>query len=334
MLSATHRRYPPINIMGYPDGMTDVLARRASGDEIALADETPTVESWGVIVSRWIDSHTSPRTQDGYRTEALMFTAWCAERELDPRAARRHHIEAYRNERTAAGDSPRTVARRLSALSSLYTYGGGSGLTSNPVVGVKRPKVDRSSSPSQSLERTEVPQLLAIAENDGPRSAALIALLVICGLRISEALAADVADLGHDKGHRTLTIHAKGGAEVKIPLPPVVAHAVDVAVGERVSGPVLATSTGKAMDRRHAHRTVQRLCRLAGVADWEKIGPHDLRHTAVTAVLDATGSIDAGQRFARHASPVTTQVYDHRRRRLDDHPSYQLAGWFLGADSE
>jgi len=82
------------------------------------------------------------------------------------------------------------------------------------------------------------------------------------------------------------------------------------------------------MDRRHAHRTVQRLAKAAGVADAEHIGPHDLRHTAVTGVLDATGSIDAGQRFARHASPMTTQLYDHRRRTLDDHPSYLLGAHF------
>jgi len=40
---------------------------------------------------------------------------------------------------------------------------------------------------------------------------------------------------------------------------------------------------------------------------------------------------DKAQRFARHASPVTTQVYDHRNKTLDDHPSYALAAWFAEA---
>ena len=48
----------------------------------------------------------------------------------------------------------------------------------------------------------------------------------------------------------------------------------------------------------------------------------------MTGVLERTGSIDAGQRFARHASPVTTHGYDHRRRNLDDHPGYSLAAHF------
>lgn len=308
--------------------MDQALAQRVLTGTVLPAAQAPAVEPWPVVVDRWIAAQTSERTREGYLREAAVFTDWCAQHGFDPRAARRHDIEAYRNERTEAGDSPRTIARRLSAVSSLYTYGGGCGLGANPATGVKRPKIDRNSSPSQSLERGEVPRLLAAAEADSPRSAALVALLVLAGLRVSEALSAEVSDLGYDKGHRTLTIRAKGGAEVKIPLAAPVARAVDAAVAGRSSGPILSTSTGRPMDRRHAHRTVQRLAKAAGVADAEHIGPHDLRHTSVTGVLDMTGSIDAGQRHARHASPVTTQTYDHRRRSLDDHPGYQLAGWF------
>ena len=319
-------RYPTITVMGYDALMTvPALAPRAlSGVIMPAAALTEVPEPWGTIVDRWIAAQTSPTTRNGYAREARVFTAWCDERGLDPRAARRHDIEAYRNERTGAGESARTVARRLSALSSLYTYSGGA----NPLAGVKRPKVDRNSSPSQSLERQEVPALLVAAEADSPRSAALVSLLLLSGLRVSEALNAKIEDLGYDKGHRTLTIHAKGGAETKIPLPPAIARSIEKAVEGRTAGFVLATASGKAMDRRHAHRTVQRLAKAAGVNDAVHIGPHDLRHTAVTAVLDATGSIDAGQRFARHASPVTTQLYDHRRRNLDDHPSYLLGAHF------
>lgn len=84
--------------------------------------------------------------------------------------------------------------------------------------------------------------------------------------------------------------------------------------------------------RMRGHRTIQHLARDTNVADWQHIGPHDIRHTAITGVLDATGgNIDKAQRFARHASPVTTQVYDHRNKKLDDHPSYALAAWFSEA---
>lgn len=183
------------------------------------------------------------------------------------------------------------------------------------------------------LARGEVPLLLAAAEADGPRSDVPVRLFVEDGLRASEAVGADVEDLGWDKGHRVLTIIGKGGVEVKVLLlPPPTARAVDRAVAERSTGPILATSTGTRMDRRHAHRTIRRLARDAGVADREPIGPHDIRHTAITGVLDATnGNIDKAQRFARHASPVTTQVYDHRNKTLGDHPGYAFAAWFAEA---
>jgi len=302
-----------------------------SGTVVPAAALAPASETWAVIVQRWIDSQLSESTKAGYRREATVFEDWCAGVGLEPKAARRHDIEAFRNARTAAGDSARTVARRLAALSSLFTYGGNLGLPANPVTGVKRPKYDRTSSPSQSLARSEVPRLLAAAEADGPRSDALVRLFVEAGLRVSEAIGADIENLGWDKGHRVLTVVGKGGAEVKVPLPPSTARAVDRAVDDRSTGPILATSTGNRWDRRHAHRTIRRLARDAGVNDWQHIGPHDVRHTAITGVLDATGNIDKAQRFARHASPVTTQVYDHRNKTLDDHPSYALAAWFSEA---
>src|SRR5579871_4400843 len=219
--------------------------RVLSGAVLPSTSVQPT-DAWSVIADRWLAAQTSPRTREGYAREARLYTAWCDARGLDPRAARRHDVEAYRNERKASGDSPRTLARRLAAISSLYTYGGGYGIGANPVTGVKRPKIDRASSPSQSLADGEVPRLLEAARMDGPRSGALVSLMVLSGLRVSEALAARIEDLGYDRGHRTLTIRAKGGAETKIPLPPVVAHAVELAVDGRESGTILATSTGKA----------------------------------------------------------------------------------------
>jgi len=320
---------PAARTAGLPESGTAGVP--LSGTVLPAAALAATGESWPVIVERWIASQLADATKAGYRREADLFADWCQDCGLDPRGVRRHDVEAYRNARTAAGDSARTVSRRLSAISSLFTYGGSLGLPANPVTGVKRPKYDRTSSPSQSLARGEVPRLLAAAEADGPRSDALARLFVEAGLRVSEAVGADVEDLGWDKGHRVLTITGKGGAEVKVPLPPSTARAVDRAAGERSTGPILATSTGGRMDRRHAHRTIRRLARDAGVNDWEHIGPHDIRHTAITGVLDATGNIDKAQRFARHASPVTTQVYDHRNKKLDDHPSYALAAWFSEA---
>jgi hypothetical protein len=52
-------------------------------------------DPWPVIVDRWLASHTSPRTREGYTREARTYTAWCEQRGLDPHAARRHRDIAW-----------------------------------------------------------------------------------------------------------------------------------------------------------------------------------------------------------------------------------------------
>ena len=61
------------------------------------------------------------------------------------------------------------------------------------------------------LSVDELRRLLIVAEADSPRSAALIGLLTLNGLRISEVLGADVRDYGRDRGHRVLRVTRKGG---------------------------------------------------------------------------------------------------------------------------
>ena len=120
---------------------------------------------------------------------------------------------------------------------------------------------------------------------------ALIALLAMNGLRISEALGADIDDLDTDRGHRTLRILRKGGKHVTIPLAPRTGRALDLYIGERMSGPIYLGANGLRMDRYAADRTVKRLARRAGIT--KRISPHSLRHSFITAVF-SSGQAVAG----------------------------------------
>ena len=71
-----------------------------------------------------------------------------------------------------------------------------------------------------------------------PAGHALISLLALNGLRVSEATGADIEHLGLERGHRTLVITRKGGKVVTVPLAPRTARAIDLAIGERTEGPV------------------------------------------------------------------------------------------------
>jgi integrase len=90
-------------------------------------------------------------------------------------------------------------------------------------------------------------------------------MLGLLGLRIFEATAADITDLGEEHGHRVLRVCGKGTKVVLIPLPPAVGRAIDQAIGTRTSGPILLNSRSARMDRHAATRRLQRLAEAAGV---------------------------------------------------------------------
>jgi integrase len=99
-----------------------------------------------------------------------------------------------------------------------------------------------------------------------PAEHALISLLALNGLRVSEADGADIEQRGLERGHRALTITRKGGKVVTIPLAPRTARAIDLAVGERTDGPVFLTADGRRLDRHGAGRIVRKAARRAGIA--------------------------------------------------------------------
>jgi len=224
--------------------------------------------------------------------------------------------------------SPATVARRLSALSRFcaYAYAIAEEVVGrNPVANVKRPKV-ASDTVSAGLDRDELAALIRTAEADSPRSLALVLLLGLNGLRISEALGADVTDLGVERGHRVLRIERKGGKRATVPLAPRTAEAIGGYTDDRTTGPLFVTRTGERWHRSEAWRTLRRLAKTAVPTKADSLHPHDLRHAFVTLSLDAGASLRDVQDAAGHADPRTTRRYDRARHNLDRHPTYALAG--------
>jgi site-specific recombinase XerC len=100
---------------------------------------------------------------------------------------------------------------------------------------------------------------------------ALISLLALNGLRVSESTGANIEAMGLERGHRTLTVLRKGGKVVTIPLAPRTARAVDLAVSERTGGAIFVGPDGRRLDRHGAAR-VRRVAKRAGLD--KRIGPH------------------------------------------------------------
>ena len=197
-----------------------------------------------------------------------------------------------------------TIGRRLSTLSSFYKYCQTEEiLDRNPAANVRRPKVNDESR-TLGLDRNELGALLVQAGLGDLRDGALITLLALNGLRISEALNADIDDFSTERGHRTLAIVRKGGKHVTIPIAPRTGRALDLYIAERTIGPIFLGVEGGRMDRHCADRIVKRLVKRAGID--KRISPHSLRHSFITAALDAGVPLRDVQEAASHADPRTT----------------------------
>jgi integrase/recombinase XerD len=245
------------------------------------------------------------RTRAAYRADLRDFRAWCVRIRIGLLDVRRSHIEAYTRQLEQAGHSRASLARRLATLTGFYRYAVQEGtLPHFPVAHVRRPSMARDSQ-TLGLDREEAVRFLAAAQAASTRDHALACLLTLNGLRVSEACAAEVVDLGVERAHRVLAVIGKGGQRTLVPLAPRTVRAIDAALGGRTDGPLLVSNTGGRLDRHDAARIVARLARRAGLT--KHITPHSMRHTMVTLALDAGVSLRDVQDAARHADPRTTR---------------------------
>ena len=271
----------------------------------------------------------SGNTRLAYQQDLRQYVGWCHQQGIGLFDVRRTHIELFARwleHHNAAGT---TIARRLSTVAGLYRYCVEEELlTHNPATNVRRPRL-RHEATILGLDRNELGAFLVQAGLSGARDHALACLLALNGLRVSEALGTNIADVGLERGHHTLRVRRKGGKTVIVPMAPRTARTVYLAIGERTEGPIFTTGDGQRMNRHQATRMVQRLTKHAGID--KKISPHSLRHSFITAALDAGVPLRDVQEAASHADPRTTMRYDRARRSLDRHATYIVATFVAGA---
>lgn len=290
------------------------LARPTTADELAGA--------WLLGYSR--------ATRQAYAADLREWAGWLDAHDVAPFDAHRAHVEAFVRGLEDRGRAKTTITRKLAALAGFYAYALDEELIGrSPVARVRRPQV-ADDSQRLGLDRGELRDLIAAAAGSGPRDLALVLLLGLNGLRVSEVVGAKVRDLGTARGHRTLAIVRKRQKLATVPLAPRTAEAVDAYLAgraeeelQRPDAPLLATRTGMAVDRHAAGKTIRRLAVAAGIG--KTISPHSLRHSFVTLALDAGVALRDVQDSAGHSDPKTTRRYDRGRHSLDRNATFAVA---------
>jgi integrase/recombinase XerD len=148
-------------------------------------------------------------TRQAYELDLRQYAAWCEQHRLRLFAVRRADIECFARDLEARGRARATITRRLCTTAGFYKYAVEEELLDHsPAAHVRRPRLDYESH-ATGLDRNELGALLVAAGLGPPAEHALISLLALNGLRVSEAAGADIQALGVERGHRTLVVTRK-----------------------------------------------------------------------------------------------------------------------------
>lgn len=312
---------------------------RSAFDLVLPPDDAARADS---LTQIWLRSFKSKNTRANYARDFAEWLAWCRECNVSPADARIAHTDMWIDRQREDGAAESSIARRVSAVSSWYQYAIANFAADdaplighNPAKTKAKPTVDPDYSPTIGLTHTESSRLIDAADADSIHTAALIRTLLIGGLRVGTVIDAEIAQLGHDRGHRILDTVGKGGKLKRIAIPPFVGTAIDATLDARDNpefGRLFVTPAGLPLTETYVFRLVRRLARRAGIESADRLSPHSLRHTAITELFEAGRSLRDVQDFAGHADPRTTRRYDRSRNNLDRHGSYTLASRFARDD--
>jgi site-specific recombinase XerD len=301
-----------------------------TNEAVIIGKERPLFDDARLAIAGWLSGYGGT-TRGAHMTEMRLWAQWLTNlpESTDLLKVKRFHLEAYARELEEVHLRRRsTVAHKLSVIAGFYKWCAIEGvLEKDPVAHVRRPKVEYITT-RQYLDRTELSRFLQFASLGSPRDEALCLLLALNGLRISEALNADIEDMSFERAHNTLRIMGKGHKEAIIPLAAPTMRALLRYLDGRKHGAIFLGLEGARMNRHAAARIIKRVAKKADVK--KNITPHSMRHSFITAALDAGIPLRDVQHAARHADPRTTAYYDHGRKSLDSHPTYIVSAFVAG----
>jgi integrase/recombinase XerD len=255
-----------------------------------------------------------------YQNDLSKLAGFLAARHVPIEAADAASLHAYLANVVTASLSPRTLARRISAMRQFYKFLLLEGVRQDdPTVELDTPRLGRPL--PKIMSETEIRALIDAARSwpgdEGIRLYCILELLYATGLRISELVTLPLAAARRDP--RFLLISGKGGKERVVPLsePGRLALARYLECRERflpegLPSRWLFPSRGRAghLTRQRAGQLLKELAVKAGL-DPEKLSPHVLRHAFASHLLDHGADLRSVQQMLGHADIATTQIYTH-----------------------
>lgn len=264
-----------------------------------------------------VERNVSPHTHSAYASDLARYLEWAERANVDPIRPSHRDLRRYLAELDQARYARTTIARRLSAIRSLFRYLADQGLIdSDPAAVIGTPKLPARLPETASAET--IRRLMETPDAETPvglRDRALLELMYATGARVAEIAALRVDDVDLPEG--LITVMGKGSRERVLPL-----HRVAIArlrdylesgrphlAREQSPMTVFLSSRGNGMSTDAIRRVLSK--RLQQAASAEHITPHTLRHTFATHLLEAGADLRTVQELLGHVALSTTQIYTH-----------------------
>ncbi|MFZ9922885.1 MAG: tyrosine recombinase XerC, partial [Candidatus Nanopelagicaceae bacterium] len=233
-----------------------------------------------------------------------------------------NHIRSWLANLSTKGAARSSITRRVVSIRAFTYWGARSGWLSRDIgKDLIAPKPERSLPDVLDIESAALTikalEVRAQEEESASslRDLALVEVLYGSGIRISELVGLDLGDI--DRQRSTIKVMGKGSKERVVPLGQPALTAVDnwinkgraELVSEASGSALFIGSRGKRIDQRVARSVVYQA--MEAIGSDKKLGPHTLRHSAATHLLEGGADLRTVQEILGHSSLATTQIYTH-----------------------
>jgi len=315
-------------------GTSNVETRLEDERFLQLAAVPPEVE--------WFANIRNANTKRGYQNDVKDFSAFIGIREVsDFRRVTRAHVIAWRDKLDLEKKSAATVRRKLSALSSLFAYlCNCNAVTHNPVTGVTRPSEGSNIGKTPALSDEQAKALLDAPSSQslkGLRDKAILSVFLFHAIRRQECASLKVRDMSSREGVVHFSVLGKGDKLRYIPVAPqsqrLINDYLELAGHKDQKDDPLFKPTknnvtkklNKPLHPQSIYSLIQTYGKQVGLTlDIDGFCVHALRATAATNALENEADIAKVQEWLGHANISTTRLYDKRKMRPEDSPTFRV----------